>query len=775
MDFPTFFKGISGFAPFPFQERFATSPHIPSLVELPTGLGKTATVILGWLWRRHYGPPEIQARTPRRLVYCLPMRVLVRQTLDLASEWVHSHAGTGDRVGVHMLMGGETDRDWDTQPQRDSIIVGTQDMLLSRALMRGYATSRFRWPVQYGLLNNDCLWVMDEIQLMGNGLRTTTQLQAFRRILGTTAPTRSTWMSATLRPEWLRTVDFDPELDAPGHLELGPSDHEHPVVRQRFQASKPLHRHRADEDQVPLILRHHQPGTLTLVVVNTVARAVKLYRQLRRSRAAPALALLHSRFRPPDRDAHLRQILRTPSHHGTIAVTTQVVEAGVDISATTLFTDLAPWPSMVQRFGRCNRLGTDPKASVHWFQPDLSDPSKAIKTALPYHVEQLQAAARLLDGLSDAGPHALPRVAPHTLPGLVLRRRDLLELFDTTPDLSGHDIDVSRFIREGDDHNAHVFWRRLPRAAPPPHEPAPRPAELCPVAVGELRTKKKLRPWTWDHLDRKWIRAARLAPGMTILLPLEDGCYSGELGWTGKPKDRPTPLPPATLPPESDEDDRYSLRTWQRLSTHTDLVVRALKETLAALPHLPEPQRSALFQAARWHDAGKAHPVFQGALLGDPPGRPPEILWGKSAGSSLRFQRRGFRHELASALAMLERGLPDLAAYLAASHHGKVRLSIRSLPHERGDPEDPQRRYARGLWDRDILLPGAISSDTEIPPITLHLSWMDMGAGRHGPSWLSRTLALRDSPDIGPFRLAHLEALLRAADWSASAQEVKDD
>ncbi len=53
-------------------------------------------------------------------------------------------------------------------------------MLLSRALNRGYGMSRYRWPIHFGLLNNDCLWVMDEIQLKGPGLATACQLEAFR-------------------------------------------------------------------------------------------------------------------------------------------------------------------------------------------------------------------------------------------------------------------------------------------------------------------------------------------------------------------------------------------------------------------------------------------------------------------------------------------------------------------------------------------------------------------------------------------------------------------
>ena len=56
----------------------------------------------------------------------------------------------------------------------------TQDMPLSRALNRGYASGRARWPMKYTLVTQDCLWVMDEVQLMDVGLATSVQLQAFR-------------------------------------------------------------------------------------------------------------------------------------------------------------------------------------------------------------------------------------------------------------------------------------------------------------------------------------------------------------------------------------------------------------------------------------------------------------------------------------------------------------------------------------------------------------------------------------------------------------------
>ena len=131
-----------------------------------------------WLFRRFFHPdPELRKATPRRLVYCLPMRTLVEQTAEVTDLWLkglaeHNSEFKDTAVMVHMLMGGAEPTDWDEHPEREAILIGTQDMLLSRALNRGYGMSRYRWPVHFALTNNDCLWVFDETQLMGVGLTT---------------------------------------------------------------------------------------------------------------------------------------------------------------------------------------------------------------------------------------------------------------------------------------------------------------------------------------------------------------------------------------------------------------------------------------------------------------------------------------------------------------------------------------------------------------------------------------------------------------------------
>ena len=48
--------------------------------------GKTLAVLLAWLWRGRFAGFETRAETPRRLVYCLPMRVLVGQTRKVTAR-----------------------------------------------------------------------------------------------------------------------------------------------------------------------------------------------------------------------------------------------------------------------------------------------------------------------------------------------------------------------------------------------------------------------------------------------------------------------------------------------------------------------------------------------------------------------------------------------------------------------------------------------------------------------------------------------------------------
>lgn len=823
-DFLAIFKKATGLpSPYDYQRRLAcgadeTGSHGTScqsqLIEIPTGLGKTAAVILAWLWNR-VGQLDIKARKkwPRRLVYCLPMRTLVEQTAGEVKKWLKNLLAKADELGLDqdakaalkwltanspfVLMGGEDSGEWDIHPEKETILIGTQDMLLSRALNRGYGMSRYRWPMHFGLLNNDALWVFDEVQLMGSGLPTTAQLEAFRQKLESIGTCRSWWMSATSERGWLKTVDFDPESLGVA-VRLRDEDLSAGRVTKLLDAPKLLERAAATSANLKALSKEiataaESSDGLTLVVVNTVKTARKLFTEVEKlwRKTAQKPLLLHSRFRPDDRAAILRQVLDS---EGTqrIVISTQVIEAGVDLSAATLFTEIAPWSSLVQRFGRCNRRGDPTPARVYWFEP---------ASPMPYPEEQLkEAALRLNDpALTDVSPNRVRSVptpaADRPLASHVIRRKDLIELFDTTPDLAGNDLDIDRYIRDADDRSVQIFWRDwerredwIPPAVKTATAAAPERHELCSAPIGEFRgvIESGVTAFVWDFLERRWQKAEaqRLVPGQNYLLHVSSGRYTPTTGWN---LDSPTPVsdlrePDETKPPEDNDADALSERAWDSIAGHTEKVVAELETILSAIRVV---ERPALELAARWHDRGKAHETFQAAVVDERNGSERPGHWrsrrdiGKAPGGRhgwwSRYTRKHFRHELASAMAALHpsAGLSietrDLVAYLIAAHHGKVRLSLRSLPEEKQPPDT--RRFARGVWHGDKLDEVDLGGGVFAPEVVLSLEPMELGECVEAPfageaSWIERALKLRD--DIGPFRLAYLEALLRAADERAS-------
>ena len=763
---------------------------------------------MGWLYRRFYHPnSEVRDGTPGKLVYCLPMRTLVEQTEGRVGRWLDSLGWTDDDVDVVVLMGGEPKTQWYLEPEKPTIIIGTQDMLLSRALNRGYGSSPFMWPVEYGLLNNDCLWVMDEVQLMANGLATSNQLAGLRRRFKTFGPTASMWMSATAKSQWLETIDH-PAPSEGEVMELG-DDMENSNLAKRHNARKLVTEVSVRSgasykgDMAKLIASNHKRGTLTLAIVNTVERAQDVYKALKTSRQIKLdaeMMLIHSRFRGEDRQRQRKWLggKTDKSGPGKVVVATQAVEAGVDISARTLITELAPWPSMVQRFGRCNRAGKHEQGEIFWV-----DVGERKQDTAPYDPEDVEPARKLMKDLEgeSTGPSDIEKlgdVMDEVEHLTVIRRRDVEGLFDTTSDLSGGYLDVSQYVRGIDERNVSVFWRDIPQGGSGDDEPKPRYDEIVSVplelkGIPDYLKDSERRAWRWDFLDDKWaeVRSNDIHPGMTLMLDAKRGGYSSETGWDISVKDAVDVVGKDNgeledgqgLDPNSTSQGR-----WVTLSDHSRHVESEVDKVLNAVSEwFDDPgMREAVRVAALHHDVGKAHEAFQRMLRESLPEGETAPDQGthmaKSPGKG-RNERRHFRHELGSALAVLKHadGLEgryrDLAAYMAAAHHGKIRLGIRSLPGRRDGYKDsnPDSGYLLGYKTAETeTLPSVdLGEGVSIGKTELDMSIAHIGLGDdERRSWLERSLGLLEW--LGPFRLAYLEAIVRAADMRASKKERED-
>lgn len=910
MTFDGFFRGLTGHPPHSWQRRLALDDGCTSrLIPIPTGFGKTAGVTIAWLWNRVH---QNNSSWPRRLVLCLPMRTLVEQTEHVVSHWLE-RAGLNPQERVHVLLGGLAPSDWHLEPEREAVLIGTQDMLLSRALNRGYGSGRARWPMEHALLNVDCLWVMDEIQLMDVGLATSAQLQGFasRDEQGGKLPRpRNTWwMSATLQRDWLRRGPDLAGVDDLPIVRLEPSEKAGPL----WTVAKTVRVERvpaASDDKLEhwaaLVADAHNKGGhgVTLAIANTVKSAVALHKALKRRMGGELsddvdLRLVHSRFRGAERRTWATTFLAR-EHCGPrknrIVVATQVVEAGVDISANVLVTELAPWASLVQRFGRCARYGgegqivvvdrrhTDESAeTIEAKDTEERDKKRRAadrSTAMPYLLEEVEAAAEAvaaLDPISRAGPAELegledrrqdlvPRLYPYA-PVHVLTRRELRDLFDTGPDLTGADIDISRFVREGDERDVTVWWWPIPEGESPHRRLRPAHDALCHVPIGAARKwlfagagktddgdstteagggsrKAPPRAWVWSYLDGEWERLdeRHVYPGQTILVDARVSGYDVDIGFTGRPG-RMTPvvaeqargIEAADAADAADEQDElsegvgHSNRQYKTVATHGAEVAVETRKIAKALGLL-EPAARALELGGLAHDIGKAHPAFAGAIRSrngiapeTPLAKAPKGCWRgvrDMYNHSPLGKRPGFRHELASALALLElawrarpghpalhggreelldltvgRELPagedrvdntrgliaeltdldatvfNLVAYVVMCHHGKVRATLPMSPRDQESPDGDGEFPLRGVRDGDVLpalvLADPERCDIELPQVTLRLDVAKAGlSARYGPSWVERVLSLRER--LGEFQLTWLETLLRVADVRAS-------
>ena len=494
-EFGEFFAALNGgHDPFSWQEEVLD--HIcehgvwPERINAPTGSGKSSVVDIH-LFANALAAVGAAPRVPRRLCVTVGRRALVDSQATRADNILGCMKkaltdGSGEpdilRRVAEALQSFQTRNDekesnpFETGhirgelsnrnlPVTDisacAIIAATPDMYGSRALFRGYGSTKAARPRETALLTMDTVMVLDEAHMNRQLLHTTQRIAELqKREVNLGVPTLQvveTTATPSTEDSDSTTLGVDIEaLDSPNDEEL----------RNRVYSHKELMLHPIDKwdgkpgnaatvnaavDAIKDFLAHREAGEgsdeahTVGCIVNHVRTAISIKEKLTKDKVLgkDEVELLVGRMRPSDleklQEDHNKLFTTEGDESVKVVVATQTLEVGIDVDFADLVTELAPASSLAQRFGRVNRLGHRTDSKVVVIRPANSDLVK--KDAPPYKAVDLSNAYGWLEALNDAenpsvNPAAMVKNPPvQSSPERLLYQRpewsDLLEFSRT--------------------------------------------------------------------------------------------------------------------------------------------------------------------------------------------------------------------------------------------------------------------------------------------------------------------------------------------------------
>lgn len=385
-------KKLDRKTPRKFQLEVANAGSRIALVRAGCGSGKTTAAYL-WATKRAHG---------RKLWFCYPTTGTATEGYadyakdsDVDATLIHSRA----MVDLERLHGApdcaredyiriEALQAWDVP-----LVVCTADTVL------GLLQNNRRGLLSFPAIGNGA-FVFDEVhayddRMFGTLLRFIKEFRGAPVLL----------MTASLQPNRFCALEACArEIHESINVIEGPCDLEK-IPRYRVVRSdvKRAWRH------VAQIL---SAGGKVLWVSNTVERAVQVGKEALAQGTGPVFPY-HSRYKYDDRVSKHRDVIeafRKERDGPVLAVTTQVCEVSLDLSADLLVSDLAPVPSLIQRLGRLNRFVTveepgkprnalilEPHSPIPYEEADLESARKWIERVGTGPVSQADLAERLLE------------------------------------------------------------------------------------------------------------------------------------------------------------------------------------------------------------------------------------------------------------------------------------------------------------------------------------------------------------------------------------------
>lgn len=335
-------------------------------ITAPTGLGKTlAALECALLLRERI--QKIEGYTPR-IISAIPFINIIEQTRQEYERVLAGDAAQDVRLVIHHSLAdiSRIVRDSDGEVPLEQTLLEVEswegDVILTTfvQLFHSLLTGNNRMLKKIHKLAGSIV-ILDEVQSVPD--RYQPLIGALLRKAGEFYGTRFILMTAT-QPKILEFGDLLLNENNGGEapLELLHDYEQYFSQNRRTKLVSLLKENLDTETFASLIAGYRKPGQSVLVVVNTIKRSIELFRFLKdwfeKEPDNPKVLYLSTNIIPLQR----KQIIKKAKEllqqkKSVILISTQTIEAGVDLDFDLGFRDLAPLESLIQVAGRVNREG----------------------------------------------------------------------------------------------------------------------------------------------------------------------------------------------------------------------------------------------------------------------------------------------------------------------------------------------------------------------------------------------------------------------------------
>ncbi len=349
MQLEKFYKLITGFAPYQYQLKVAelllSGKNI--ILSVPTGAGKTWASVIPFLYTKQNERTDF----PQKMIYSLPLRTLANSIYSDVSKILDEHKFFENDTAIHT---GEYKND---EHFENDIIFSTIDQTLSNFLCFPLSLSKRQANINAGALVGSYL-VFDEFHLLNPKLSMATTLGVLRTLKNLC---RFCIMTATLSEKYIDELKTSVNAEV-----VSIDDFPEDVLRiksLKIPTGYEVKKNVFVQDEIinaQTILKLHKKKTI--IICNRVEKAQQLYNEMiyldLTGLDKSNIICLHSRFFDEDRkqkEKKLKQLFGKGNNESAIFISTQVIEAGMDISCDTMHVEISPVNSFLQRAGRCAR------------------------------------------------------------------------------------------------------------------------------------------------------------------------------------------------------------------------------------------------------------------------------------------------------------------------------------------------------------------------------------------------------------------------------------